>query len=74
MQTHKLGVVAVLAYDDADVLPGIALIVRGELHVIEDLKTAARQSGVLFGDHRHKVHHGEYERDDGEHRVASALR
>ena len=48
---------AVLAHDRIDVLPGEELVVGGELHVVEDLKSAARESGVLFGHQRQQIQH-----------------
>ena len=57
VQAHHVGMAAVLAHDRIDVLPGEELVVGGELHVVEDLKSAARESGVLFGHQRQQIQH-----------------
>ena len=57
VQAHHVGMAAVLAHDRIDVLPGEELVVRGKLHVVEDLKSAARESGVLFGHQRQQIQH-----------------
>ena len=74
VQAHHVGMAAVLAHDRIDVLPGVELIVGGELHIVEDLKSAARESGVLFGHQRQQIQHGECERDEGEQRISAAGR
>ena len=57
VQAHHVGMAAVLAHDRIDVLPGEELVVGGELHIVEDLKSAARESGVLFGHQRQQIQH-----------------
>ena len=57
VQAHHVGMAAVLAHDRVDVLPGEELVVGGELHIVEDLKSAARESGVLFGHQRQQIQH-----------------
>ena len=74
VQAHHVGMAAVLAHDRVDVLPGVELIVGGELHVVVDLETAARESGALFGHQRQQIQHGKRERDEGEQRISAAGR
>ena len=57
VQAHHVGMAAVLGHDRVDVLPREELVVGGELHIVEDLKSAARESGVLFGHQRQQIQH-----------------
>ena len=58
MQTDQIRVLTVLGDDGIDLLPGEEVVLGRDLHLIEDLKSAGGDHGVLLRQKRQRIQKG----------------